>query len=78
MLQKFRRKPQQHHSMRLKAVWLTVIFWGIVFVEALLLPMAALSEGEGVYPEGDQEYFKALIELEKEKENIKARFMRLK
>ncbi|MEO7863783.1 MAG: hypothetical protein ABIU05_25800, partial [Nitrospirales bacterium] len=36
--------------------------------QALLLPMQAFSESEVVYQEGDKEYFKALLELEKDEE----------
>ncbi|HNP27860.1 MAG TPA: hypothetical protein PKK23_02365 [Nitrospirales bacterium] len=39
-----------------------------MFIQTLLLPIPAFSESEEVYPEGDKEYFKALLELEKDEE----------
>ncbi|MDR4459327.1 MAG: hypothetical protein MRJ67_02220 [Nitrospirales bacterium] len=81
MLQQFRKRRQalivnhasypffQHrHFMTLK-VFVFALIWGTgLFVQTLLLPMPAFSESEEVYPEGDQEYFKALLELEKDEE----------
>ncbi|GJL61516.1 MAG: hypothetical protein NPIRA04_01700 [Nitrospirales bacterium] len=79
MLQKFqkKRKPlivthssslffQQRHFMTLKKFLLTLIVGTGMFFQTLLLPMPVFSESEKVYPEGDKEYFKALLELEKD------------
>ncbi|MEO8327512.1 MAG: hypothetical protein ABI618_16795, partial [Nitrospirota bacterium] len=81
MLQKFQktRQPlivnhssypffQQRHVMTLKGFLLTLILGTGMLFQALLLPMPAFSESEEVYPEGDKEYFKALLELEKDEE----------
>ncbi|MEX2491257.1 MAG: hypothetical protein WD425_05790 [Nitrospirales bacterium] len=81
MLQKFQktRQPlivnhasypffQQRHVMTLKVFLLTVILGAGMSFHALLLPISAFAESEEVYPEGDQEYFKALLELEKDEE----------
>jgi hypothetical protein len=81
MLQKFHKKRQtliaghssypviQKRSLKtLKAFLLTVILGtGLVF-QIFLLPIPAYSQSEEIYPEGDQEYFKALLGLEKDEE----------
>jgi len=81
MLQKFQKKRpsltvnhssypslQPSHFMTLKVCLLTVALGIGWFFETVLLPMPAFSESKEVYPEGDQEYFKALMELEKNEE----------
>ena len=81
MLQKFQkiRQPlivnhssypffQQRHLMTLKGFLCTLILGTGLFFQTLLLPFPAFSESEEVYPTGDQEYFKALLELEKDEE----------
>lgn len=81
MLQKFKKRRQalipnhssypffQHrHFMTLKAFLLTLIMGtGLVF-QTFLSPIPAFSQSKEDYPEGDQEYFKALLELEKDEE----------
>ncbi|HSF10129.1 MAG TPA: hypothetical protein VLA60_11990, partial [Nitrospirales bacterium] len=81
MLQKFHKNRQalignhasysfsQHrHFRRHKGFLFALVLGAGLFIQTLLLPMPAFSESEEVYPEGDQEYFKALLELEKDKE----------
>ena len=52
----------------LKAFLLTLIVGAGLFFQTLLLPIPAFSQSKEDYPEGDQEYFKALLELEKDEE----------
>ncbi len=59
---------QQRHFMTHKGFLSTLILGAGLFFQTLLLPMPAFSESEEVYPEGDKEYFKALLELEKDEE----------
>jgi len=61
---------QQCHFMTLKAFLLTLIMGAGVLVHTLLVPLPAFSQSKEVFPEGDQEYFQALLELEKD-ENYK-------
>ncbi len=81
MLQKFQKKRQplivnhslyhffqQRHFMTLKVFLFTLILGTGMFFQTLFLPTPAFSESEEVYPEGDKEYFKALLELEKDEE----------
>jgi hypothetical protein len=81
MLQKFQKKRQplivnhssypffqQRHFMTLKVFLFTLILGTGLFFQTLLLPMPAFSESEEVYPEGDKEYFKALLELDKDED----------
>ncbi|MDT3778103.1 hypothetical protein PJI16_11105 [Nitrospira sp. MA-1] len=81
MFQKFQRTRQapivnhssypffQHrHVVTLKGCFLTLILGVGLLVQSVLLPMPAFCESEEIYPEGDKEYFKALIELEKDEE----------
>jgi len=56
---------QHRHFMTPKVFLLTLILGSGMFFQTLLFPMPAFSESEEVYPEGDKEYFKAIIELEK-------------
>ncbi|WP_447971091.1 hypothetical protein [Nitrospira sp. M1] len=58
----------QRHFMTFKAFLCTLILGtGLVF-QTLLFPMPAFSESEEMFPVGDQEYFHALLELEKDEE----------
>ncbi|GJL73808.1 MAG: hypothetical protein NMNS01_30070 [Nitrosomonas sp.] len=59
---------QQHQAITLKRFLFTVIVGTGMLLQMLLLPVPAFSEPEEVYPEGDKEYFKALLELEKDDE----------
>ncbi|MGD9852867.1 MAG: hypothetical protein AB7T38_16570 [Nitrospirales bacterium] len=54
--------------MTLKGWFLTLLLGAGLVLHSLLLPVTAFSQSEEVYPEGDQEYFKALLELEKDEE----------
>lgn len=80
MLQKLHKKRQtliashslypffQHcHFMRNKRI-LFALIWGIELFIQTLLPSPVFSQSKEDYPEGDQEYFKALLELEKDEE----------
>ena len=79
MLQSFDEKSQRltgnhssypffklRHFVTLQRFLLTLIFGGCLVFQTLLLSTPALSQSEEVYPEGDKEYFKALIELDKD------------
>ena len=81
MLQKFHNVGQpliandsscpvnQKRSLKtLKAFLLTLILGTGLFIQTLLLPIPAFSQSKEDYPEGDQEYYKALLELEKDEE----------
>ena len=81
MLQIFDEKPQpltvdhssypffkQHHFVTLKLFPFTLIFGSCLFFQILFLSTPAFSQSEEVYPEGDKEYFKALIELDKDED----------
>jgi len=52
--------------MTLKVALFTLILGAGLFSQIFLLPLPAFSQSKEDYPEGDQEYFKALIELEKD------------
>lgn len=71
-LQKDKHSPyalvQRHHVMTLKGCFLTVILGTVLIFHSLFLPIPAFSQSEEVFPEGDREYFKALLELEKDEE----------
>jgi len=59
---------QQRPVMPLKNYFLTLIMvTGLVF-QNWMLPIPAFSESKEDFPEGDPEYFKALLELEKDEE----------
>ena len=81
MLQNFHKKRQtltlSHSSdpffqprrlLTVKALLLTLILGTGLFVQTLLHPMPAFSESKEIWPEGDQEYFQALLELDKDEE----------
>ncbi len=57
---------QLPHGIRLKAWFMTVIMGTGFIAQALFFPMPAYSQTKEVYPEGDQEYFEALLALEKD------------
>jgi hypothetical protein len=57
----------QRHSMTLKRFLYTFLGFSLVF-QTFLLPIPAFSQSKEDYPEGDQEYFKALLELDKDEE----------
>ncbi len=54
--------------MTLKVFLLPLILGTGLAFQLLVLPMPAFSESKEMYPEGDQEYFKAIIELEKDED----------
>lgn len=54
--------------MRFKVFLLTLILGTGLSFQSLWLPMPAFSESKEMYPEGDQEYFKALLELEQDED----------
>ena len=54
--------------MTLKVCFLTLLFGSGLVFHSLFLPLPAFSQSKEVYPEGDQEYFKALLELGKDEE----------
>jgi len=67
MLQIFRKKyPLLAVNHSSYPFLLTVIFGTSLFVQTLLFPLQAYSQSKEVFPAGDQEYFKALLELEKD------------
>ncbi|MCW5785501.1 MAG: hypothetical protein KIT39_19490 [Nitrospirales bacterium] len=81
MLQKFHknRRPliinhasylffQHRHFMTLKGFLCALILGMSLLIQTLFLPFPAFSQSKEDYPEGDQEYFKALLELEKDEE----------
>ena len=57
-------KPR--HVVAPKLFVFTLIIGSSLVFQALFLSTPALSQSEEVYPEGDKEYFKALIELDKD------------
>ncbi|MGV7227784.1 MAG: hypothetical protein ACQ9IQ_03905 [Nitrospirales bacterium] len=59
---------QQRHLMTLKVLLFTLILATGLFFQTLLLSMPAFSQSNETYPEGDKEYFKALLELEKDED----------
>lgn len=69
MLQNFHSTHQP--LMILKLCVLTVTVGTGLFVQTALFPLPAFSQSKEMYPTGDQEYFKALIELEKDEEYMK-------
>ncbi|MCA9473984.1 MAG: hypothetical protein KC594_18120, partial [Nitrospira sp.] len=81
MLQKFHKRRQalianhssysffqRRHFMRHKGFFFALILGAGLLIQTLLLPMPSFSQSKEDYPEGDQEYFKALLELEKDEE----------
>ena len=81
MLQKFHknRRPlivnrssylffQHRYFMTFKGFLCALILGISLLIQTLLLPIPAFSQSKEDYPEGDQEYFKALLELEKDED----------
>jgi hypothetical protein len=78
MSQKIQKKCQANHPsyplvqhrnlMTLKGCFLTLLLGTCLVFYSLSLPVPAFSQSKEDYPEGDQEYFKALLELEKDEE----------
>ena len=59
---------QHCHFMTHKGFLFALILGTGLFIQTLLLPIPAFSQSKEDFPEGDQEYFKALLELEKDEE----------
>ncbi|MEZ4510274.1 MAG: hypothetical protein R3C62_00225, partial [Chloroflexota bacterium] len=59
---------QHRHFMTHKGLLCALILGAGLLIQTLLLPIPAFSQSKEDYPEGDQEYFKALLELEKDEE----------
>ena len=57
---------QHLHFITVKVQLFTLILGTGLFFQIALSPMPAFSQSNEVYPEGDKEYFKALLELEKD------------
>ena len=58
---------QRHVTTVKKCVFILILGTGLFF-QTLMFPLPAFSEPKEVYPEGDKEYFKALLELEKDED----------
>ena len=59
---------KQPHLGTVKQLFVILIIWSCLFFQTFFLSSPAFSQSEEVYPEGDKEYFKALIELEQDDE----------
>ncbi|GKS57552.1 hypothetical protein YTPLAS18_10790 [Nitrospira sp.] len=63
---------KQHHSLTINhscsAFLLPLSLATGLLVQTFLFPLPALAQSNEVYPQGDQAYFKALLELDKDKE----------
>jgi len=57
---------QRHHFLTLKVCFLNLILGAGLVFQTVLLPTPAFSQSKEDYPEGDREYFRALLELEKD------------
>ncbi len=57
---------QQRHVTTVKTCFFTLVLGPGLFFQTILFPLPAFSQSKEVYPEGDPEYFKALLELEKD------------
>ena len=56
----------QRHLTTVKVCVFTLILGTGLFFQTILFPLPAFSQSKEVYPAGDTEYFKALLELEKD------------
>ena len=66
-MQRILKKPQSFSVKHSSGPFLLTLTLGTsLFVQAVLLPVPAFSQSNETYPAGDQEYFEAIVELEKD------------
>ena len=66
-MQKFLKKHQSFSVNHSSGPFLLTLTLGTsLFVQTVLFPVPAFSQSNETYPAGDQEYFEAVIELEKD------------